>query len=71
MSGEKTLKKKMQTAMQLTNAMQLALDEASLWVGATAPNPPVGAVALDQQGRVLAKAAHERAGTSHAEARVI
>lgn len=37
-------------------------------MGATAPNPPVGCVALDGAGEVLACEAHRKAGTSHAEA---
>ena len=52
-------------------AMGLALDEARKFVGATAPNPPVGAVILDKDGNVLAVAAHERSGTAHAEARAL
>lgn len=47
--------------------MQLALDEARRFEGATRPNPPVGAVILDENHRVLITAAHERAGLSHAE----
>lgn len=50
--------------------MALAVKEAQRFVGATAPNPPVGAcVVLDN--RVIAVAAHERAGTAHAEASAI
>jgi diaminohydroxyphosphoribosylaminopyrimidine deaminase/5-amino-6-(5-phosphoribosylamino)uracil reductase len=55
----------------LSQAMELALLEASKFVGATAPNPPVGAVILDSEGLVLAVAAHERAGTAHAEAKAL
>ena len=40
-------------------------------MGATAPNPPVGAAALDENGQVLAIAAHQRAGTDHAEAALL
>lgn len=47
--------------------MLRACDEARLWVGATAPNPPVGAVACDEKGSILAVAAHRRAGDDHAE----
>ncbi len=47
-------------------AMALALAEARLGVGLTAPNPPVGAV-LVRQGQVLAKGWHRRAGGPHAE----
>ena len=48
-------------------AFAQALDAAEARIGATAPNPPVGCAALDADGRVLAVAAHERAGAAHAE----
>ena len=49
----------------------MALAEADAFVGATAPNPPVGCVLLDAEGAVLAQAAHQRAGEAHAEAAAI
>ena len=52
-------------------AMRRACDEARLWLGATSPNPAVGAVALDEQGEILAVAAHHRAGGDHAEAALL
>ena len=52
----------------LAGAFARALDAARVHVGATAPNPPVGCVLLDRGGEVLACAAHQRAGTAHAEA---
>lgn len=52
----------------ITQAFRQALDAARAREGATAPNPPVGCVALDASGRVLAVAAHKKAGTGHAEA---
>ena len=52
-------------------AFQAAIQKAQQFVGATAPNPPVGAVAVDRHGRILSVQAHERAGTGHAEAKVI
>ncbi|WP_235890574.1 bifunctional diaminohydroxyphosphoribosylaminopyrimidine deaminase/5-amino-6-(5-phosphoribosylamino)uracil reductase RibD [Martelella alba] len=55
----------------LLDAFRQALDLASAYAGATAPNPPVGCVLLDSAGRVLARGAHERAGTGHAEARAL
>jgi diaminohydroxyphosphoribosylaminopyrimidine deaminase/5-amino-6-(5-phosphoribosylamino)uracil reductase len=55
----------------LNQAMELALVEARKFVGATAPNPAVGATLLDGNGEVLAVAAHERAGTAHAEVRAL
>ncbi len=56
---------------RLAHAARLALDLAWARVGATAPNPPVGCVLLGAAGEVLAEAAHERAGTAHAEAAAI
>ena len=52
-------------------AFRRALDEAAVYAGSTAPNPPVGCVLLDAAGRLLAAAAHRRAGEAHAEARAI
>ena len=52
-------------------AMKLALSEAQKFEGATAPNPPVGCVLLDKDGNVLSVAAHQKAGTFHAEALAI
>jgi len=51
----------------LAQTMRLAAAEARKWLGATSPNPPVGAAALAADGRVLAVAAHHRAGEAHAE----
>ncbi|MDD3182577.1 MAG: bifunctional diaminohydroxyphosphoribosylaminopyrimidine deaminase/5-amino-6-(5-phosphoribosylamino)uracil reductase RibD [Alphaproteobacteria bacterium] len=55
----------------LSQAMQQACREARLWLGATSPNPPVGAAALDEKGSVLAVAAHHKAGQDHAERALI
>jgi diaminohydroxyphosphoribosylaminopyrimidine deaminase/5-amino-6-(5-phosphoribosylamino)uracil reductase len=55
----------------LAKAMHLAASEARKWMGSTAPNPPVGAVALDEDGQVIARTAHHRAGEAHAEAKLI
>ncbi|NHO33445.1 bifunctional diaminohydroxyphosphoribosylaminopyrimidine deaminase/5-amino-6-(5-phosphoribosylamino)uracil reductase RibD [Acetobacter fallax] len=49
-------------------AFRAAIAEACRFVGATAPNPPVGCALLDEQGAILAVAAHHRAGRLHAEA---
>lgn len=46
--------------------MQLALNEAWKYQGLTYPNPAVGAVIVEE-GRLLSIAAHQKAGTSHAE----
>jgi diaminohydroxyphosphoribosylaminopyrimidine deaminase/5-amino-6-(5-phosphoribosylamino)uracil reductase len=51
--------------------MKLATDLARQWMGATSPNPPVGAVALDASGTVLSVQAHKKAGEPHAEALVL
>jgi len=50
------------------NGFRAALREAQLYVGATAPNPPVGCAILDADGEILAVAAHQCAGSAHAEA---
>jgi diaminohydroxyphosphoribosylaminopyrimidine deaminase / 5-amino-6-(5-phosphoribosylamino)uracil reductase len=55
----------------IKSAMQLALDQARIFRGATSPNPPVGAAGLSEKGEVLSVQAHEKAGTLHAEAKVI
>ena len=46
--------------------MALAAAQAENYIGATSPNPPVGAC-LVKDGRILALGAHARAGTDHAE----
>lgn len=46
--------------------LALAAAEAEKFVGATAPNPPVGACIV-RAGRVLGVGGHARAGTDHAE----
>jgi diaminohydroxyphosphoribosylaminopyrimidine deaminase / 5-amino-6-(5-phosphoribosylamino)uracil reductase len=53
------------------NAMKMALNAAEQFFGATAPNPPVGCIALDKNGKVLLGAAHQGAGSPHAEAKVL
>lgn len=51
----------------LEAAMQTALEAARRYEGATAPNPPVGCAALDSNLRLLGVAAHQKAGSPHAE----
>ena len=51
--------------------MRLALDAAWPYQGLTFPNPAVGCVILDANGRLLAKAAHQKAGEAHAELRAV
>lgn len=48
-----------------------ALAAAQEYEGATAPNPPVGCVILDDSCNELAVAAHQKAGQLHAEALAI
>jgi len=55
----------------LRPALDRALGEAERFRGATAPNPPVGAAALNAEGALLGVAAHRQAGTSHAEASLL
>ena len=52
-------------------AMHAAAYEARKWLGATSPNPAVGAAALNADGKILAVAAHKRAGEAHAEAALL
>jgi diaminohydroxyphosphoribosylaminopyrimidine deaminase/5-amino-6-(5-phosphoribosylamino)uracil reductase len=52
-------------------AFHLALAAGEAFVGATAPNPPVGCAVLDRDGEVLACGAHQKAGSPHAEAAAI
>ena len=59
------------TREQDVRSMGLAIERARAFVGSTAPNPPVGSVAVDADGNILSALAHERAGEPHAEARVI
>ena len=61
----------MSTIQAAQAGFEAALAEARRYEGATAPNPPVGAAALDSDGKILSVQAHRRAGTAHAEAAVI
>ena len=47
--------------------MRRALALAALADGHTSPNPLVGAVVLDQHGRLVGEGFHARAGEPHAE----
>ena len=47
--------------------MRRALQLAALAEGRTSPNPLVGAVVLDAQGRLVGEGFHARAGLPHAE----
>src|SRR5687768_11145187 len=57
--------------MTFEEPMRQALEKARLFLGATSPNPAVGAAGLNASGRILSVQAHEKAGSPHAEARVI
>jgi diaminohydroxyphosphoribosylaminopyrimidine deaminase / 5-amino-6-(5-phosphoribosylamino)uracil reductase len=48
-------------------AMRLAVEHADLVKGSTYPNPPVGAVILDRDGRVAGVGGTQQAGRAHAE----
>ena len=48
------------------NLMKHALREAARGIGATSPNPPVGAV-IAKDGKILGSGWHRRAGMPHAE----
>lgn len=61
----------LKSAADILTAMKLALLEAQKFEGATAPNPPVGCVLLGRHGNALSVAAHQKAGTLHAEALAI
>jgi len=51
----------------IDEAMRLAIEQSYLVKGSTYPNPPVGAVIVDQEGRILGVGATEPAGGDHAE----
>lgn len=51
--------------------MRMALAEGERGVGLTSPNPPVGAVIVDDDGEVLGKGFHSKAGSAHAEVHAI
>lgn len=59
------------TRHPLLAAFVQAIEAARAFEGATAPNPPVGCVLLDGEGRTLAVAGHAGAGRPHAEAQAI
>ncbi|MDC9825365.1 bifunctional diaminohydroxyphosphoribosylaminopyrimidine deaminase/5-amino-6-(5-phosphoribosylamino)uracil reductase RibD [Devosia sp. ZB163] len=59
------------SAQVILRAFARALELARAHEGATAPNPPVGCILLDAEGRELTAGAHRRAGQPHAEAEAI
>ena len=48
--------------------MKRAIHLASLARGLTSPNPLVGAVIIDQKGKLISEGFHQKSGTPHAEA---
>ena len=56
-----------QTVNSLDAAMRLAMELSFKVKGTTYPNPPVGAVIVDQEGKVVGVGATEPAGGEHAE----
>lgn len=48
-------------------AMSMALAQARQGLGRVSPNPPVGAIILDQEGRLLSQGFHKAQGEDHAE----
>ena len=56
-----------QAAISYEAAMRLAVEHADLVKGATYPNPPVGAVILDRDGRVVGVGGTQPTGSAHAE----
>jgi diaminohydroxyphosphoribosylaminopyrimidine deaminase/5-amino-6-(5-phosphoribosylamino)uracil reductase len=56
-----------QAATSHAAAMRLAVEHAEHVKGNTYPNPPVGAVILDREGRVAGAGGTEPAGSAHAE----
>jgi diaminohydroxyphosphoribosylaminopyrimidine deaminase/5-amino-6-(5-phosphoribosylamino)uracil reductase len=57
--------------MDLIEAMEKAIQLVRDFEGATAPNPPVAAFALDRAGNLLSLQAHQGAGHPHAEIEVL
>ena len=51
--------------------MHIALMEGRKGIGLTTPNPPVGAVLVADDGTILGKGFHARAGEAHAEVHAI
>ena len=56
-----------QSVESVDAAMRLAIEQSYLVKGTTYPNPPVGAVIVDQEGRVVGVGATQPAGGDHAE----
>ncbi|WP_068317597.1 bifunctional diaminohydroxyphosphoribosylaminopyrimidine deaminase/5-amino-6-(5-phosphoribosylamino)uracil reductase RibD [Janibacter anophelis] len=57
----------MQQPVTIESAMTRAVELAARGLGRTSPNPVVGCVVLDADGRIAGEGWHERAGGPHAE----
>lgn len=57
--------------MELEQAMRRAVELSGAVLGTTSPNPPVGAVLLDDGGAVVGEGATQPAGGAHAEVRAL
>lgn len=53
------------------DAMRRAIVLSSFGLGTTSPNPPVGCVILDADGRLVGEGYHERKGEPHAESQAL
>jgi diaminohydroxyphosphoribosylaminopyrimidine deaminase/5-amino-6-(5-phosphoribosylamino)uracil reductase len=53
------------------SAMRHAIATSALGLGSTSPNPPVGCVILDRNGRPAGEGYHRRKGEPHAEANAL
>lgn len=61
----------MQQPVTIESAMTRAVELAARGLGRTAPNPVVGCIILDADGRIVGEGWHERAGGPHAEVRAL
>ena len=68
LAGAETLDDDATQGSAIERGFRAAIAVAAGFIGATAPNPPVGCAILDNQDNILAVAAHPRAGEPHAEA---
>lgn len=59
------------TPPEIAEALQFALDASEAVRGTTSPNPPVGAVVLDAEGKVAGVGATSPPGGAHAEVRAL
>lgn len=57
----------MQQPVTIESAMTRAVELAARGLGRTSPNPVVGCIVLDADGRIVGEGWHERAGGPHAE----